>query len=233
MTPEPLTPSTGLCVLHLFCKPRNDLDGESVRSALKEAEASEVQVVPVAVVGHKADVAFMALSADLWRLRELQTNLQAAGLEIVDSYMSLTEVSEYAQAMIGRGLSERMIQARLNPTLPPEGKRAFCFYPMTKRREAQNNWYRLPYEERERLMHEHGSSGRKFSGRVIQLVTGSTGLDDYEWGVTLFADRPDDLKEVVYTMRFDEASALYAEFGRFYTGAVCSIDELMAALGRP
>jgi len=77
------------------------------------------------------------------------------------------------------------------------------------------------------LMHEHGTSGRKFAGRVLQVITGSTGLDNFEWGVTLFAVNPDDLKEVVYTMRFDEASALYADFGPFYTGMVCPIDELM------
>ena len=76
-------------------------------------------------------------------------------------------------------------------------------------------------------MHEHGASGRKFAGRVLQVITGSTGLDNFEWGVTLFAVNPDDLKEVVYTMRFDEASAVYAEFGPFYTGMVCTVDELM------
>ena len=79
-------------------------------------------------------------------------------------------------------------------------------------------------------MHEHGVSGRKFAGRVVQYITGSTGLDDYEWGVTLFAVHPDDLKEVVYTMRFDEASAVYAEFGPFYTGMVTPVEELVAQL---
>ena len=80
-------------------------------------------------------------------------------------------------------------------------------------------------------MREHGTSGRKFAGRVLQLITGSTGLDDFEWGVTLFAVHPDDLKEVVYTMRFDEASALYAEFGPFFTGLVTPVEELVADLG--
>ena len=98
--------------------------------------------------------------------------------------------------------------------------RAFCFYPMSKRRGEEHNWYALPYEEREQLMRQHGASGREFKGRILQVVTGSTGLDDWEWGVTLFGVHVDDLKECVYTMRFDEASTLYGEFGAFYTGLV-------------
>lgn len=185
-----------------------------------------MQVIPVAVLGHKADVAFMALGDDLWRLRSLQGDLVAAGLAVCDSYVSLTELSEYAQ-----GVPEPMRQARLYPQLPPEGKRAWCFYPMSKRRAAEQNWFALAYEERKELMYEHGASGRKFAGRVLQVVTGSTGLDDFEWGVTLFAVKPDDLKEVVYTMRFDRASTLYAEFGRFYTGLIGDLDEVLDHVG--
>ena len=144
----------------------------------------------------------------------------------MESYVSLTEVSEYAQ-----GMPEAMLQSRLYPRLPPEGKTAFCFYPMSKRRNVGANWYEQPYEERERLMRAHGASGRTFAGRVVQLITGSTGLDEFEWGVTLFAVGPDDLKDVVYKMRFDEASAHYAEFGPFYVGAVASIDEVLTAVG--
>jgi chlorite dismutase len=121
-----------------------------------------------------------------------------------------------------------MKQARQYPQLPPEGKRAWCFYPMSKRREADQNWYLLPYDEREKLMRAHGATGRTFAGRILQLITGSTGVDDYEWGVTLFGVHPDDLKDVVYTMRFDEASARYAEFGPFYTGLVADIDDVLA-----
>ena len=86
---------------------------------------------------------------------------------------------------------------------------------MSKRRGETNNWYALAYDERERLMRQHGALGREFKGRILQVVTGSTGLDDWEWGVTLFGVHVDDLKECVYTMRYDEASTLYAEFGRF------------------
>ena len=98
-------------------------------------------------------------------------------------------------------------------------------------RSEQHNWYELPYEQREQLMFGHGATGRRFAGRVLQLVTGSTGIDDHEWGVTLFAERPDDLKECVYTMRYDTASARFAEFGPFVTGAVGPLDEVLAAVG--
>lgn len=223
---EPLVPSVGLGVLHLFCTVTSGVDRAAVVAAVDAARADELQVVPVAVLGHKADVALMVLGRDVWRLRAFQSQVVAAGLTVVDSYVSLTELSEYAQ-----GLPEAMAQARLHPQLPPEGKTAWCFYPMSKRREPGQNWFTLPYEERDALMREHGSTGRGFAGRILQLITGSAGVDDYEWGVTLFAERPDDLKEVVYKMRFDEASAVYAEFGPFVTGAVGSIDEVLDAAG--
>jgi chlorite dismutase len=101
---------------------------------------------------------------------------------------------------------------------------------MSKRRGADANWFTLPFDRRKELMHEHGVSGRKFAGRIVQVITGSTGVDDFEWGVTLFATHPDDLKEVVYTMRFDEASAVYAEFGSFYVGSVVEAEELAGLL---
>jgi chlorite dismutase len=103
---------------------------------------------------------------------------------------------------------------------------------MSKRRNVDQNWFTLPYEDRERLMQEHGTTGRSFAGRVVQLVTGSAGLDDWEWSVTLFADHPDDLKEVVYKMRYDEASAVYAEFGSFITGMVADLDDVLDAVAR-
>ncbi len=220
---EPVSPSVGWCVLHLFCKPTARLDREAVSAAVKSTVDAEHQVITASILGHKCDAAFVALGPD-WRvLRRLQSALQAAGYEVVDSYVSLTEVSEYAQ-----GMPEEMLRPRLYPQLPPEGKPAFCFYPMSKRRGDGSNWFTLPFEERKALMHEHGTSGRRFAGRVVQLITGSTGIDDFEWGVTLFAQRPDDLKEVVYTMRFDQASAVYAEFGPFYAGFVTTLDELHA-----
>ena len=223
----PSTPTVGLAVLHLFLRVAPLTDREMVLSALKEAERDEdLQVVTAALLGHKADVAVMALSKDQWQLRRLQTALVAAGLELVDSYVSLTELSEYA-----KGIPEEMQQARLYPELPPEGKPAFCFYPMSKRRNVGANWYELDYDRRKELMYEHGASGRRFAGRVTQLITGSTGLDDYEWGVTLFCTHPDDVKEIVYTMRYDEASAQYGEFGPFYVGMVESAEVVLGEVG--
>ena len=223
---EPVSPSDGLAVLHLFLKVCGHSDPSAVRSTVDSATAAGDQVVPVAILGHKADLAIMALGTDLWRLRDLQTGLVAAGLEVVDSYLSLTEVSEYAQ-----GVPDEMKRARLHPELPPEGKPAWCFYPMSKTREVGANWFELSYDDRYELMMEHGTSGRKFAGRILQVVTGSTGIDDFEWGVTLFGQHPDDLKDVVYTMRYDRASARYGDFGTFYTGMVDELDVVLARVG--
>ena len=236
MTVEPVTPSEGWGVLHLFCKTTPLADAAAITAAVKEATGPDPsgrlsgecdhQVIPVAILGHKADVAFLAIGPDLWRLRQLQTDLQRAGLEVVDSYVSLTELSEYSA-----NVPEKQKTARLHPVLPPEGMTAWCFYPMSKRRNVDQNWFTLPYEERLELMYEHGTSGRKFAGRIVQLVTGSTGLDDHEWGVTLFGVHPDDLKQCVYTMRYDQASALYAEFGPFYAGMVGPLEDVLTRVG--
>ncbi|MBJ87233.1 MAG: chlorite dismutase [Acidimicrobiaceae bacterium] len=225
MDSNSLQTAEGLGVLHLFCKIPEQLFHNKkgkLFQAIETARASSMQVVTVSILGHKADVAFMVLSNDWAQLRSFQTAVAASGLEIVDSYVSLTEISEYAQ-----GVPEEMRNARLYPELPPDDKKAWCFYPMSKRRNPTQNWFTLPFEKRKELMYEHGASGRKFSGRVLQVITGSTGVDDYEWGVTLFCVHPDDLKDVVYTMRFDEASAEYAEFGSFYSGYVIPIEELL------
>jgi peroxiredoxin len=222
---EPMSPSVGMGVLHLFGHPAAEFDGQAVIAAVKDAQSRGVQVVSVSMLGHKADVAFMAVASDLRELRTFQTAIQTAGVFVSDSYVSITEVSEYAA-----NVPEEMKNARLYPQLPPAGKNAWCFYPMSKKREPENNWYTLPFDKRSELMSEHGKSGRAFSGRVIQLVTASAGFDDFEWGVTLFAVNPDDLKDVVYTMRFDEASSVYAEFGAFYVGMVTPVEELVATL---
>ncbi len=238
---EPLTPSTGWGVLHLFCRippipsPAQDatkvgFDRDAVIQAVKAAESEGVQVVTAAILGHKADIGFMALAEDLWRLRSLQSDLQAAGMIVVGSYVSLTEISEYAA-----GIPDEMKQSRLYPQLPPEGKPAFCFYPMSKRRgesDTSNNWYSLPFEERKALMYGHGAVGRQFADRILQVITGSTGIDDWEWGVTLFGVHPDDLKDCVYTMRFDEGSARFAEFGPFYAGMVAAIEAVLDQVTR-
>src|ERR1700722_11952322 len=168
MAPEPLAPSRGLNVLHLFCHPGADIDAGALRKSVDEARANGLQVISVAIMGAKADICFMILGEDLWTLRQLQSKIQAAGFLVAESYVSVTEVSEYAA-----GMPEKMLQDRLFPALPPEGKRAFCFYPMSKRRGEVHNWYQLEYDARENFMRGHGAIGRTFKGRGLQLITGS------------------------------------------------------------
>ena len=162
-------------MLHLFCKTRPGADAEAIAAAVKACQADDHQVVSFAVLGHKADLGFMALGPDLWRLQQLQAELQAAGVDVADSYVSLTEVSEYAQ-----GMPPEMREPRLHPQLPPEGKTALCFYPMSKRREVGQNWYSLSFDARKELMLGHGKKGREYAGRILQVITGSTGLDESE-----------------------------------------------------
>jgi len=212
----------GLGVLHLFAKATPSVDREAVAAAIKAAEGDEGQVITASLLGHKADIGIMALAPDWRTLRALQSGLQRAGLDVVDSYVSITEVSEYA-----KGMPELMLQARLYPQLPPVGLDTFCFYPMSKKREGHANWFATPFGDRNEMMMEHGKSGRTFHGKVIQLITGSTGLDRYEWGVTLFAAGPEVVKDVVYTMRFDKGSALYGDFGDFYVGYLDYIENLL------
>ncbi len=219
---EPVGVQAGLCVLHLFCKNLRETRQAAVSEAVADAERSGAQVVSVAVLGHKAELCFMALHRDMWVLRDFQTDLLAAGLNITNTYLSITELSEYAA-----GLPAEAADMRLNPQLPPPGKPAWCFYPMSKRRNAGQNWYELSFDERRQLMYEHGATGRKFTGRIVQLVTASTGLDDWEWGVTLFGQDFSALKETVYTMRYDKASATYAEFGPFVSGLVAPLNEIL------
>jgi hydrogen peroxide-dependent heme synthase len=223
---DDVTKLPGLAVLHLFFKVYGVVDVGPATVAIAECLNGVNQVVAAEIYGHKADFAVTALGESFDDLRRLQTGLVSAGLELVSSYVSLTEVSEYAT-----GAPQATLLARLRPQLPPEGLEAFCFYPMSKRRAQKDNWYQLPFEKRTKLMIEHGTTGREFRGRIVQLVTGSTGLDDYEWGVTLFGRTLEDVKECVYQMRFDEASARFAEFGPFYVGAVGDPERLLRSLG--
>ena len=121
-----------------------------------------------------------------------------------------------------------MNRQRLYPEFPSWP--CLCFYPMSKMRTAGQNWYQLPFDERSDLMSQHGKSGMKFAGRVSQLITASTGLDNWEWGVTLWARNPSYLKDIVYTMRFDESSARYALFGDFYFGYILPPDDLLETI---
>ncbi len=258
---EPVTPSQGLGVLHLFYAVDAAVASTLPEAAIKDTVAvleewgQQTQLHLFATLGHKADIMVMALDADLNKLRQLQTDIAASGagpaMELGWSYLSLTEQSEYtptpeeqaerfeAEGMTGDALAQRIAKetARLEKynqdKLYPEMPRweLACFYPMSHRRQGADNWYSLDYAERRRLMHEHGKSGRAYAGRVLQLVSGSTGLDDWEWGVTLFAHDLADLKDIVYTMRYDEASARYAEFGPFLIGIRRDPHELARDVG--
>ncbi len=216
------------------------------------------QVQAFSVLGQKADLGFLAVAEDLAALDRFAVSLASSqlGLALVPaaSYVSLTERGGYgpseeeeaqrlereeglapgsdAHAERLAAWRERMAsyaEHRLHPQLPE--RRVVGFYPMSKRREATDNWYLLSYDERRRLMGEHAATGRRYRGRVTQLVTGSTGLDDWEWAVTLFADDPADLKHIVHEMRFDEVSARYAEFGPFVTGLMGSATEVLRHQG--
>lgn len=178
-----------------------------------------------------------------------------AGLELAYSFLSVTEAglyhlsaqlareaearggavgdASYAEELARRIQVERdspHVRKRLYPALPADMPYV-CFYPMSKRREAQQNWYTLSLDERSRLMQAHGATGRRYAGRVLQVITGAIGFEAWEWGVTLFAKDPLDFKKLVTEMRFDEASAKYAEFGEFFVGKVVPPGMLESSLG--
>lgn len=177
------------------------------------------------------------------RMRETQLSADA---ELSYSFLSVTEAglyhitadlaraaaarggqvgdADYTRTLAGRVAAERdseHVKRRLYPQIPVDMPYV-CFYPMSKRRDAQQNWYALDLDERSRLMYSHGLTGRRYAGRVQQIITGAIGLDAWEWGVTLFAKDPLDFKKLVTDMRFDEVSAKYAEFGDFYVGKIIS-----------
>lgn len=205
------------------------------------------------VSGHKADFGVMLMDAHPLKVEAINQRLLASelGPAIVPTYsfVSVTEVSEYvpsveqyAKRLVEEGETEGtpafnakvkaytdrepfMRRQRLTPDLPPWP--ATCFYPMNKKRKVGENWFTLPFAERNRLMAEHARSGMAFAGKVSQLITVGVGLDDWEWGVTLWGANPAFLKDIVYKMRFDEASARYAEFGAFYVSYVMSAHEML------
>lgn len=210
------------------------------------------------LVGSRADVMLVHLRPTLDELGEAQRAVRR--LRLADllrpaySFLSVTEAGLYhltaqlAREAVERGgkpgddayaaaLAERVeaertsahVQRRLYPQ-PPEQLPYICFYPMSKRRAPEQNWYRLPLDERSRLMHTHGLTGRRYAGRILQIISGSIGLADWEWGVTLFAGDPLDFKRIVTEMRFDEVSANFAEFGEFHVGKMSSASEWTASL---
>ena len=157
-----------------------------------------------------------------WKIR--LTNQAFAAFTIpVYSYVSIVELSSYLAKPGVDPSEDPEIQARLKPILPKS--KHICFYPMNKRRDGNDNWYMLPAEDRKTMMRSHGMIGRTYAGKVKQIITGSVGLDDWEWGVTLFSDDPLHFKKLVYEMRFDEVSARFGEFGDFYVGNLLTPDK--------
>ena len=197
----------------------------------------------VALLGHKGDLMLIHMRRDFEQLSAAELRFAQTGLfvylEGVSSYVSIVELGLYE--MTGK-LHEEMAARGLVPGTPEHGaafqaemkkqaermagrlftdipqRRHVCFYPMNKRRGETKNWYTVPFEKRAAMMREHGFIGRAYGGQVTQIISGSIGFDDWEWGVDLFADDPAVFKKLIYEMRFDEASAEYAEFGPFYVG---------------
>jgi len=230
----------------------------ALASLVQNIRATEgTQLITLSMVTPKADLGFMLLTLDLYVADQFAKQLGLAlGPGILSaeySWLSMTERSEYTTSDEEYGASlvkeegleagsapyeekmaafqarmKKYLKDRLEPNLPDWP--VVCFYPMSKRRNLEQNWYALEHEERKKLMSGHAKVGRTYSGRIIQLITGSTGLDDMEWGVTLFSRSTSEIKAIVYEMRFDEVSAQYADFGEFFIGLQMPLDSLFARL---
>jgi chlorite dismutase len=203
------------------------------------------------LLGHKGDILLVHFRESFDALKQAELDLcrlrLSEFLEPTSSYLSVIELGLYEsshktyRSLVERGIEPHSrewreeinstlsrqkdaMHPRLFPSMPPN--RYICFYPMDRRRGEDKNWYTLPMEERQRQMSEHGLVGRRYAGEVKQIISGSIGFDDWEWGVTLFADDPLIFKKLIYEMRFDEVSAVYALFGRFHVGVRCPAAQL-------
>ena len=206
------------------------------------AEGGE-QSAAYALLGHKGDLLLLHYRRDFVGLLDAQTAVQqlrlSEFLDITHSYLSIVELGLYESTrkiydeLDERGLQQgteqwdaavaetlerqkKAMSGRLWPEIPE--MRYLCFYPMDRRRGEDKNWYQIPFADRQKMMHDHGMIGRRYAGVVKQVISGSIGLDDWEWGVDLFAESPASFKQLIYEMRFDEVSAMYALFGAFYLG---------------
>lgn len=229
-------------------------------SAWLSSAAAEEGMQLIAMAGvTKSDFALMAVHPDIWRIQRLTQEVAATAfgscLKPVYEFLSLSEASEYisneldwTRQMVEEQkldpaspeFAQRIAQmrkrtaiyaeSRLHPQLPGPTYPMVCFYPMSKARRDIDNWYRLDFEQRKKLMLQHGDSGRRFADRITQLITTCTGIDDWEWGVTLFARDPKSIRDIVYELRYDEASARYGLFGGFYIGLRFEPDQLATVL---
>jgi len=221
---------------------RHELAAEAAQ-ALSSADSNEGASTLVHVLGHKADLMVIHFRQNFEQLSQAELRFAGTGLhefvEPTTSYVSIVELGMYEMtSKIHQNLAERSLKpgseeferafdtemedqrrrvmGRLFPEIPH--RRYVCFYPMNKKRGEDKNWYMVPFQDRGEMMLEHGIVGRHYAGKVTQIISGSIGFDDWEWGVDLFADDPLVFKKLIYEMRFDKASAIYAEFGPFYIG---------------
>ena len=249
---EQLETKTGLFVSHLMVSlpsgaSRHDVSTELI-ALIDKYRSKDFQIITASVFGYECDVLIMSLAKDANDVWQFEQDIKKLELTIEDSFFSVTELSEYTtteqeerarveqlevpqdekDSMMEQWLARMAIyeKNRLFPELPP--KEYICFYPMSKKREAHANWYALSFEDRAKYMRNHGTLGRKYSGKILQLITGATGLTDWEWGVSLFSDSLVDIKDIVYDMRFDEASALYGEFGHFTIAKIIDLNKLFS-----
>jgi hydrogen peroxide-dependent heme synthase len=238
---------------------KNEIVQEAAGVLAKMEQNANGQSALYSLLGHKGDLMFVHFRPSFEELNQAELRLARLKLsdylETTSSYLSMIELGLYESSIkTYNELAERGVEPhseewkhavnetlarqreamrpRLFPELPKH--RYICFYPMDRRRGEEQNWYTLPIEERARQMNEHGLVGRRYAGEVKQIITGSIGFDDWEWGVDLFADDPLVFKKLIYEMRFDEVSAVYALFGHFYVGIRCSWCDLGRLLsGKP
>ncbi|HEX6502065.1 MAG TPA: hydrogen peroxide-dependent heme synthase [Terriglobales bacterium] len=234
---------------------RDDIVKEAIPILEKMEQNSTGQSALYSLLGHKGDLLLVHFRESFDALNQAELDLSrlrlSEFLEPTSSYLSIIELGLYESTLkTYKALAERGVEPhspewsqeiaatlarqkeamhpRLFPSMPPN--RYICFYPMDRRRGEDKNWYTLPMEERQRQMNEHGLVGRRYAGEVKQIISGSIGFDDWEWGVTLFADDPLVFKKLIYEMRFDEVSAVYALFGHFYVGMRCPAAQLYKLL---
>jgi len=226
---------------------------EEAQTVLQQMEPQQSAIY--SLLGHKGDLLFLHFRNSFDEVNGAELKLSQLKLsdylEPLTSYVSVIELGLYEstvktyEQLLERGLEphsdewkeaindviarqREAMRPRLYPDIP--NARYLCFYPMDRRRGEEKNWYTLPIRERQRQMHEHGMVGRRYAGEVKQIITGSIGFDDWEWGVDLFADDALVFKKLIYEMRFDEVSAVYALFGTFYLGVRCPVADLPGLL---
>jgi peroxiredoxin len=246
--------------LDAFHRRRVLTEAVALLTPMEEGSAEEHpnQSAVYSQLGHKGDLMLVHFRDSFEELNQIEISLAklelAEYLEIVHSYLSVVELGLYEstsksyQTLAEKGfsphsaewnagikeVSERQKTAmapRLYPRIPDS--KYLCFYPMDRKRGEAKNWYTVPMADRQRMMHEHGLIGRRYADEVRQVITGSIGLDDWEWGVDLFADDPVVFKKLIYEMRFDEVSAIYALFGVFYVGIRVKVADLAQLLSGP